>query len=726
MKIPSAWLIAPLVGWFGAASFTSLAQDAANVTQLIRDSQTALAAEQVAEAERLARSAVDLDPAHPPAWRQYGLSLLRGGKPQEAAVALQRTVAMDEQDATAWRGLVLASWQSQQQNEAVRALSAYVRLKPEDAGVWRDLASWLTRMQRADQAIAALERVVALKPDDASAWRELGAWQSRQKQDEKAVAALERAVALKPDDASAWREMAAVLTRLARHEQAVAALEREVALKPEDAAAWREMATGLTLLKRNEQALAALERVSRLKPEDGSAWRELAVGLIRLERYEQAVPALERAVRFEPADASAWRELAVLHQRGGRLAEAAKAFEQALAARPGDPVTRRDLGWVLWSLGRREEALSQLTEALAAGLEARDRVVYQVVARLSEEGEGNAALAFMRKVDPHAPPAVIGLALAKAGRVKASEPILMNAWQTGDRSPDVGLYLAYARAVNGQLSQMAAYLEPALGSKSALSPERADLALETLRLGGNEPEIPLLADRLERVLDGTERYSRGITDILELSAAASRARSDPKQALLLYRRVLERDPERASWTWAVLLAERVEGKTPEAWLASLGGRVTSPARRTGINGVLADRQGRPEEALAALRQSLALDPKQPQLRQILFDSLLRQGLAAEARAETAWFAKRVEAGEVALRADLAEMLKRLGDTRGALEQWAALHKTHPKVPYYGTEKALYKYLLNAFAAKDSFYEYFSCLWIFFGCWNFCFCCRFPK
>ncbi len=721
MKNLNLLLFVLLVGWLGAAPRPSYAQNTANVTQLIRDSQTALAAEKFADAERLARGAVDLDPAHPPAWRQYGLALLRGGKPQEAVAALQRAVNMDEKDATAWRGLAQACWQAQQQNEAVRALSAYLRLKPEDAAVWRDLAAWLTRLQRADQAIAALERVVELKPEDASAWRELASWLTLQKRSEPAVAALERVTRLKPEDASAWREMAVGLTRLQRyepavtalervtrlkpeeatawremaaglsrlerHEQSVAALERAVKLQPEDAAAWREMATGLTRLERHEQAVAALERVVQLKPEDAAAWRELAAGLTRLERNDQAVAALERAVKIKPDDASAWRELAVLHQRGGRVPEAVKAFEQALAVRPGDPATRRDLGWALWTQGRRPEALARLTEAVEAGIDARERVVFQVVARLSEEGAGDEALAFLRRVNPKEPPSTLGLALARAGRLRAAEPILLSAWQAGDRTPDVGLYLAYARAVNGQFADIATYLEPLMGSATALSPERADLALEALRLGSTRPETPSLVGRLEAVLDKTDRYSGRVTDILETAAEASRVRAAPEQALSLYRRVLERDPDRASWAWAVLLAERTEGKTPYAWLDSFEKRVSKPARLAGIKGLRADRQGRADEAIPALRQSLALEPQQPLLRQILFNSLLSQGRVAEARAEAEWFARQVDAGEAVLRSYLAEMLTRLGDTREALAQWEVLRQTSPDVAYYGIENA---------------------------------------
>ena len=681
-----------LAGWLIETDL--VAQNAVNVTQLIRDSQAALSENKTADAETLAKRAVDMDAAHPPAWRQYGFALMRNGKAMEAATALQRSVALDEKDANAWRGLALVEWQTHHTNDAVRAQSTYLRLKPEDASGWRDLATWLTQLQHGDQAVSALERVVELKPDDLSAWRELGAWRIRLTRFEPGVAALERVVKAKPDEISAWRDLATGLVRLQRHEQAVAALERVVRSNPDDVSAWRDLASELTRLERTEPAVNALERVVTLAPDDAAAWRDLASGLTRQDRNEQAVAALGRVVALKPDDAAAWRALAVFLQRSGRLADAAQAFERALAIHPDDAVTQRDLGWVLWPLGRRPEAVAHLTKAIEDGLESGDRVVYQVVARLSEEGASSDALAFLKRVSPNKPPSVLGLALARAGRLRAAEPILLNAWQGGDHSADVGLHLAYARAVNGQFNDLPRYLAPLIASPAALSPERADLALEALRLGNTRPEAPGLVTQLEAVLPKTDRYDKRVTDILETAAEASRTREDPKQALRLYRRVLERDPDRACWIWAALTAETVDGKTPEAWLSALEQRTSNPARKAGIAGLRSARHGHTADAISALRQSVALDPAQPMLRQILFDCLLRQGRVAEARAEADWFAKRVEAGDGILRSYWAEMLMRLGDTEAALVQWQMLVQTNPDSTYYGIQTAEALYRLN--------------------------------
>ena len=721
MKNTNLFLFAILAGVLVSSTPRLEAQTATNVTQLIRDSQAALASQKTADAERLARRAVDLDPGYPAAWRQYGLALQRGGKTQEAQTAFQRTVSMDAKDETAWRGLALACWQAHQGDEAVRALTAYLKLKPEDAAAWRDLAAWLAELKRIEEAADALHHAVALKPDDAVAWRDLGSFDIQLKRDGpaaealghatqlnpddavawrslatalshlerygEALPALEHVTALKPDDASAWHEQAAVLLRLEKPEPAAAALERLTQLTPNDAAAWREWGAVLAQLNQIDRASAALERVTQLAPNDAAAWREWGFLLVRQNKAEPAVAALDQAVKLDPKDAAAWRELGSLHQKAGRTPEAVKAFEQSLAARPGDAAVLRDLGWALWTLNRRDEAVARLTESVEAGVDARDRVVYQVAARLSEEGASDQAIAFLHRVNPKEPLSQFALELARTGRLRAAEPILRSAWQAGEQTRDVGLYLAYARAVNSQFAQLADYLDPLLRSTPPIPSELADLAFETLRLGGTRPEAPGLVERLEAIAEKNERNFVRTTDILELSAEASRVNNAADRALPLYRRVLERDPNRACWIWAALLAERAESQTPFAWLGELEKRATLPARQAGIRGFRADRTGAAEEAVAALRQSLADDPQQPPLRQILFNRLLAQGRVAEAKAEEEWFAKRVESGETVLRSYLAEMLKQLGETRAALAQWELLRQTNPSVPYYGVENA---------------------------------------
>lgn len=526
---------------------------AVSVLQLVRDSEQAMADDQIDQAIRLARQATEHDPAWAPGWRQYGIALLRGESATDAVSAFRRAIDLEAEDATAWRGLAQALWRDHRRNDAVNALSVYLRLTPRNATAWRDMAIWKTLLDHPEQAIAALKRVVDLKPDDADAWRDLGNLRLRQ----------------------------------------------------------------------------------------------------------------------------------------GQRLEAVEAFTRALAIRPVDPPVQRDLGWVLWALDRRDEAIKQLALAVQHNVGKRDQVVIQVVARLSEEGAVDDALDFYRRTHPDTPISDIALTLARRGRLQAAEPLLAAAWEDGHQPDSTGLYLAYVRAVNGRTEDVQRYLEPFVDRIETASESDMDLALETLRLTSANPEVPRLITRLETAIGDRTLFDVRITDILEKAADDQRFRQGPDQALTLYRRVLERDPDRLSWITAYRLSATLEPhETTSRWLDDLAGRATLPAVQIGIKGIQAHHRNDPTSALNRLSESLALEPDQPVLRQYMFDNHLKLGQAAAARQQAEWFDQRVTDGETHLRADLALLWTRLGEPERALPHWQLLHLSAPDQLYYGIENAL--------------------------------------
>ncbi len=545
-------LLGGLVTGAGSHARAEAGDAAVSVLQLVRDSERALADDNLEQAQRLAQEATERDPAWAPGWRQYGIALLRGDRPGDAVAAFRRAIDLDAEDSTAWRGLAQSLWRDNLRNDAVNALGVYLRLTPGDVVAWRDMAIWKTHLDRPEQAMAALERVVDLKPDDADAWRDLGNLRLRQ----------------------------------------------------------------------------------------------------------------------------------------GQRSEAAEAFESTLAVRPDDAPVLRDLGWVLWVLGRRDEAVDHLAQAVQNNVDQRDQVVVQVVARLSEEGAVEDALDFYRRTHPGAPVSEIALELARRGRLLAAEPLLAAAWKDDHQPGPTGLYLAYVRAVNGRTDDVEKYLKPFVDRVETATETEMDLALETLRLASANPEVPRLIARLEKDIGERTAFDVRITDILEKAAEEQRFRLGSDQALSLYRRVLERDPDRLGWVMAYRLSATLE---PDAetvrWLESLAERATLPAVRIGIRGIQAHHRNDPKSALTPLAESLAMEPDQPLLRHYVFENHLKRGQVEAARQQAEWFEQRVNEGETQLRADLALLWTRLGEPEHALPHWQLLHLSAPDQRYYGVESA---------------------------------------
>jgi tetratricopeptide (TPR) repeat protein len=609
-------LICTLLFKIAIGSFTGIAngQEAVSVAQLLRNSQSALADDKIGQALQHAEKAIELDPAHPPAWCQLGVTLYRSGKAEESVKAFRRTIEMNAKDETAWRGLALALRQCGQHEQAVDALRNYLNLKPEETSAWRDLATWLVEEQKYVAAEEAYRKIVQLKPKNRTVWRELGALQSSMRNFDSAVVSLQRAVAIDASDTASWRGLADALTRLGRE--------------------------------------------------------------------EDAIEALRRIVADQPADAAAWRTLGLLYQKGGNGAQAIVAYRNVLKQRPDDHAVRRDLGWLLWEDSQRATAVKHLKQAVHDGVDEREKVIFQVIARLGEENQSEQAVKFMRKTDPQSSPAELAIALVRHKRVKAALPILDYIWQNGNRTPSVGVNLAYVRARNGKFGELRQYLSPLLSAPDKCSTENAELALQTLRMNASETDTPDLLAQLEVKLNSVEPYTRQIAEILEVAATKLRLGEDYTRALRIYRELLARDPDHSCWIWAVLLAEKVEEKTPLKWINSFEKRASDPSVIKGIQGIRADRNGDHAAATDLMQKSIVLNPDQPALRKLLFISLLNQNRVADAKLQTQWFAKRVTAGETTLRSYLAELLTAQGDHRLALQEWRVLQRENPESTYY--------------------------------------------
>jgi len=551
-----------------------------NVTQLIRDSQSALTDGDMDRAQQLSEKAIEMDPAYPAAWRQLGVTLQRLGKAEEAVKAFRRAVDIDVDDIVAWRGLATA----------------------------------FSQLGQFDDAVLALRSVVAGQPDNASAWNDLAVALAKQSQ---------------------WSE-----------------------------------------------AAQAFRKVTQLQPDNASAWRGLADVLARLNREDEAIVALSKAVAIHPQDAAAWRELGLLYQKRHNRPEAIAAFQNVLRHRADDHATQRDLGWLLWEEKQRDEGLKHLSGAVRGGIDAAAEVVFQVVARLGEEGLGAQALKFMREVDPHSSPADRAVDLVRADRVKAALPILQTLWSEGTRTTDVGVNLAYARTKNGQFDKLHQYLDPLLNTSGKCTDEHAELAIEALWMSAGEVDAAELVVRLEKKLANESAHIKRISDIMEVSAERFRIGGNPEKALRIYRDLIKRNPDKPCWIWVVLLTEEIEKQSPLAWMKALEQRSSDPSVRLGVSGVRADRNGNDAQAVGLIRNSLDINPEQPALRKILFVSLLNQGRIDEARRETQWFAQRVAAGDKVLRSYLAELLSAQGDHQSALEQWTVLRQDNPDSAYY--------------------------------------------
>ena len=404
---------------------------------------------------------------------------------------------------------------------------------------------------------------------------------------------------------------------------------------------------------------------------------------------DAALDMARQAVEKDPAFAEAWKQQGNVLLKKQAYEEAVQSLKTAAQIKPQDAGAWLDLGWAYWSLDRRDEALEALDKAIRGNIPNRERVILQVVARVAEEGRRDKAVEMYRSWEPDGDLLAVGMKLFDMGRIQGALPFLSAAWDAKGNPPVSGLYLAHARALNGRSTHAEQYLEPFVETElEKATPAQLDTLMETFMLCTDNPHIRPLLDKTDAVVKGRRTYETQVTDILQKTAEELWNSEDRQHVLVLYQRILERDPNRKVWIHAYELTQSQEGEeATQAFITNLLGRTTAPSVQQALEGLQAGRKGDSAKAIAYYRQSLEADPQQPEIRQQLFSELVKSGDLDGARREAEWFVQRLENGDGVMRSYLAEIWSTLGDVQKALQFWQMLHLSAPDIGYYGVETA---------------------------------------
>jgi predicted O-linked N-acetylglucosamine transferase (SPINDLY family) len=284
----------------------------------------------LADAERLYRQLLALEPNHPEALHQLGVLAMRAGRVADGVELLKR------------------------------ASSA----SPAEPQVLLHLAQALAQAHRLAEAIAAFDRLIGLQPDFALAWLARADALLKLKEPRAALESYDRLLELAPAHAAALCNRANALQDLDRLGEALEGYERALALQPELIGAHNNRGNVLRKLGRHKDALASYEHALRLDPHLATAHNNRGLALMGLARPEEALAAFERALEEDPS------YLDALINRGNclrdlRRPEAALAsYEQALALDPACPEALTNRGNALLDLARHQEALESYDRAL--------------------------------------------------------------------------------------------------------------------------------------------------------------------------------------------------------------------------------------------------------------------------------------------------------------------------------------------------------------------------
>lgn len=354
---------------FDAATLAGFVEDAVDATRARCPEDDALAvlsgrggaAAALARAtvvrDRPARALAELDGAWPAAavLRRRGELLVELGRGQEAALALEMSLALDDDEAV--RAAVVDLWVAARAPERAVAVCAGCVPALAAAGRYEDVAAAIAaapvhvRTELATNAAATAPDVRALAVAGAPV-ELLVAVAARVREPTDAAALLARAAGVAPDDADVHMAHAEALERAGEPLEAVAAWDRAARVAPA-----------------NQRAVLAPIRI-----------------LAGAGRRADALARASALARAASDDADALHVASLAYAYAGDAARAVELARAAVAARPGDGRLEFELALRLRSSGRDREAIDVLARLLVCGARGRPWHRHEVARHLAELG----------------------------------------------------------------------------------------------------------------------------------------------------------------------------------------------------------------------------------------------------------------------------------------------------------------------------------------------------
>jgi tetratricopeptide (TPR) repeat protein len=305
------------------------------------------------------------EPSNPTPSLDEAFALHKAGRLAEAEKIYKQILAIDPGHFDCLHLLGLILHQRGQFGAAVDQFDLALRRDPNNVFALNNRGLALRRLRRFEEGLASYNRALVLRPDYAEALCNRGVTLHEMGRFEDAVASCDGALVLRPDYAEALFNRGNALHELKRFEAALSSYDRALTLRPDFAEAVANRANPLHALKRFEEALAGYDRMLALRPDRAEVHYNRGNALHELKRFDEAVTSYDRALALQPDHADAhFNRGNALHERK-RFEKALPSYGRALALRPDHADTYVNRAVTLRELGRMDEALESYQAALA-------------------------------------------------------------------------------------------------------------------------------------------------------------------------------------------------------------------------------------------------------------------------------------------------------------------------------------------------------------------------
>jgi tetratricopeptide (TPR) repeat protein len=287
-----------------------------------------------AEAERVCREILSLDPGHAQTLHLLGLLEHQRGRSDEAAEHIRIAIMRDGRDPAFHHNLGNILRALGRPTEAISCYERALVLAPASVDTLYNLGNTHRDLGQPERAAACFERALRLRPEATELHNNLGTALQDLGRFDEAVGCYRNALALRPDLVESLDNLAGALQEQGKLDESQATYERALALWPNRA----ESHIGLGVLSRAqgrpEEAVARYERALVFAPDNPDAHNNLGVALVDLGRQAEAITHHKKALALQPGRAELHYNLGSALQRHGLYAEALACYGRALALKP--------------------------------------------------------------------------------------------------------------------------------------------------------------------------------------------------------------------------------------------------------------------------------------------------------------------------------------------------------------------------------------------------------
>jgi protein O-GlcNAc transferase len=288
----------------------------------------------LAEAERIYREILSVDPQHADATHLLGVIAHQVGRSDIAVDLIGKAIEINGTVAAYHSNRGNALKDLGRLDEAIAAYDAAININPNYAEAHSNRGNALIDLGRLDEALAACDSAIRIKPGYAEAYSNRGNALSDLGRLDEALAAYDTAIRIKPDYAEAHYNRGNALSDLGRLDEALAAYDSAIRIKPNLAEAHCNRGNILSDLGRLDDALAACDTAIRIKPHYAEAQANRGNALKNLGRPHEAIAAYDAAIRIKPDFAEAHANRGAALNDVGRMDETLAAYDTALRIRP--------------------------------------------------------------------------------------------------------------------------------------------------------------------------------------------------------------------------------------------------------------------------------------------------------------------------------------------------------------------------------------------------------